>query len=455
MKFLAILCFFYFLAAQVPVFSAVVSTSHRVKHYAVSIVPNWHDRSIVGTLKLDLEFVSVSTTKSQQAFAEQLVLDVGELVIDTVEFAGLPLETQRSGSRLSIALVDIKKTSILSPTSPQTITLQYHGKPNRGLVFLPQHQQIFASFDTSHWMPCMASPLVRASFELTMLLPSSFAMVANGEAISKTTLNDGNTVHRWRQAEARPCYLYGFAAGNFIETNKQSGASVLRYLTPPTWTESEIHTVFAETASMLKFYEQKSGKAYPAATYTQVLVSAAAAQELDGFAILSEKYGRRVLADPTKHWIFSHELSHQWWGNQVTNHAWTEMWLNEGVASFLNAAYIEHRYGRAQYEKQIHASKIAYYKLRAEALDKPLIFETWDTPTASDRSLVYDKGSYVLHRLREELGDKLFWKGIRLYTSRFWGKSVRSKDLQDCMEKASQRRLDRFFNTWVYALPPS
>ena len=57
---------------------------------------------------------------------------------------------------------------------------------------------------------------------------------------------------------------------------------------------------------VIAFYADKAGVPFPAASYTQVLVGEPAAQEAAGFALLSEGYGRRVLADPTATWLAAH-----------------------------------------------------------------------------------------------------------------------------------------------------
>ena len=79
-----------------------------------------------------------------------------------------------------------------------------------------------------------------------------------------------------------------------------------------------------------------------------------------------------------------------------------------------------------------------------------LMRSTDELSTADDRTIVYQKGAYVLFRLRELLGDRPFWAGIRHYTRRYFGKSVTSRDFQTAMEESSGRSLSEFFAEWVY-----
>jgi aminopeptidase N len=137
----------------------------------------------------------------------------------------------------------------------------------------------------------------------------------------------------------------------------------------------------------------------------------------------------------------------------VTCAGWNHFWLNEGVATFMAAAYKEHRFGRGEYLREIESNRKNYVRVRDAGHDRSLVFPDWSHPTADDRTLVYDKGAYVLHLLREELGERAFWKGLRAYTRAYFGKSVTTADFQKAMERASGKDLSAFFNKWVYLKP--
>jgi aminopeptidase N len=114
------------------------------------------------------------------------------------------------------------------------------------------------------------------------------------------------------------------------------------------------------------------------------------------------------------------------------------------------AAYREHRFGRETYLNDLASMKARYEQVRARGNDRPLIFPNWDRPTADDRTLVYQKGGYVLHELRELLGDAAFWRGIKRYTTEHVGTSVTTQDFRAAMERASAKDLRAFFDRWVY-----
>src|SRR5262249_34810522 len=201
---------------------------------------------------------------------------------------------------------------------------------------------------------------------------------------------------------------------------------------------------------MLDFFAGRAGIPRRADAYPEVLVEKTAGQEAAGFALLSDAYGQAVLKEPTAVSLIAHELAHQWWGNLVTCRQWTHFWLNEGFATFMAAAYDEHRFGAGAYRQDIERARVRYEEVRRDGGDRSLVFPDWTRPSAVDRTIVYQKGAYVLHLLREQLGNEAFWTGIRRYTAAHAGQSVTTDDFKRAMEASSGSNLDAFFDKWVY-----
>jgi aminopeptidase N len=251
-----------------------------------------------------------------------------------------------------------------------------------------------------------------------------------------------------------PSYIYGFAAGRFSEASNSSGSLQLRYFGEG-FSAAELTDVFRETERTLRFFEQRSGVKYADASYSQVLAGDGIGQEMSSFALIPENYGRSALASGDTGGLGAHELAHQWWGNLITCREWSEFWLNEGFATYMVAAYLEERSGREAYLKQIEVSRGRYERVKAAGHDRPLVFPDWNHPTADDRTIVYHKGAYFLHVLRESIGDQPFWTGVRQYTIEHAGASVTSADFQRAMEAASGRDLSSLFAEWVFPPAPS
>jgi len=118
------------------------------------------------------------------------------------------------------------------------------------------------------------------------------------------------------------------------------------------------------------------------------------------------------------------------------------------------AAYLQHRFGNEVYAQQVERWHQRVEKLRAAGTDRSLVFKEWVKPTADDRAVVYQKGAYMLHLLREKLGDDAFWRGLRLYTRKYDGRSVTTADFRAALERGSGVNLTSFFATQVDSATP-
>jgi aminopeptidase N len=409
-----------------------------VLHYDTHVIPDMAGKRLSGTMRIRFR-VRAPTTAVE--------LDSGSLEIDSIRHGARRLRFSVQESRLRV-----EWPSPIQPGSEYEIDIAYHGAPRSGLAFVPEREQVFTTFSTSDWMVAIDAPSDRATLRLRLTVPADWRAAGSGELATNHTAS-GLTTHEWRLDTPAPTYTFGFAAGRFTEATQQTGRVALRYLGGD-MTEDELARVFRDTPDMLAFFESRAGVPYPAESYTQVLTAHGIGQEKSSLAILPEDYGRGVLADAQETWLSAHELAHQWWGNMVTCRDWRHFWLNEGFATFMVAADKEHRYGRESYLAEIEKIRARYERVRDMGKDRSLVFTDWDHPTADDRTIVYQKGAYVLHLLREALGDDIFWHGIQSYTQTHLGRSVLTADFQASMEQAARRSLQGFFDMWVYGPAP-
>ena len=405
--------------------------------YSLRLEPDIANKSLVG--KEFIKFVARTANLSE------VELNCGELAIDSVKEHGVARKFVRKDRKLIISLDKPAKLS-----EARELEIEYHGTPRRGIRFFPERQQIHTIFSTSQWMVCVDEPDDRATFLLSLILPPKLTAVGNGSPTPPSALPNGKMEHTFVQRYPIPTYIFGFAIGSFRTVTEPAGDHVTLLYLSEKHSDDELRRIFQDSRDMLAFYRKRAGVAYADRTYTQVLAAGGVEQEMSSFTALRETYGKDVLANERDIWLGAHEFAHQWWGNMVTCRDWTHFWLNEGIASFMASAYKEHRFGRAEYLKDIEEYRKNYEKVKNAGKDRSLVFPDWDHPTNEDRTLVYDKGAYVLHLLREELGDKVFWDGIRRYTRKYFGKSVVTSDFQQEMEAASNRSLKQFFDHWVY-----
>lgn len=405
-------------------------TNTDIIHYSVTVEPDIEKKSVSGSV-----LIRVHTTSNV------VVFDCGDLTIESVKENGKSVRFSVQDHKLRVSPGERK--------GERELEVRFHGTPRRGIRFFPDRQQVYTIFSTSQWMVCNDDPADKATLTMKLILPAALTAVANGEFVSQRELPDNKRIFEWRQKNPIPTYIFGFAVGPFRTIKQRHKNIELQYLVT-NYSDTEARRIFRDTPDMLDFFEDRAGVKYADKTYTQVLAAGGVEQEMSSFTALKESYGKQLLDNEQDLWLGAHEFAHQWWGNMVTCRDWNHFWLNEGVATFMAAAYLEHRFGRAAYLREIETYRANYEKVRAAGKDKSLVFPDWLNPTREDRTLVYDKGAYVLHLLREEMGERNFWKGLQIFTRRYFGKSVVTTDFVAAMEEAHGRSLKEFFAKWVY-----
>ena len=328
-----------------------------------------------------------------------------------------------------------------------TLVMSFAGSPKRDVVFTPD--EIHTGYFTCEAMICdVDRPDDRATLQLSLTLPTGMDAVAPGELVSRSPAAPGLETWRWREDRPYPSYLYGFAAGRYARAELAGGASLAVLYSGET--PERVQAMFADTARMVSFYEAKAGMTLPERRYTQVLVNQNGDQEDASLSMIEKGSIESILTDPQADGMVAHELAHQWWGNLVTCSDWKELWLNEGMAGFMTAAYQEQRWGRAAYDREIAVAQRAWDNAKKAGMDEPLSWAGAYSTLRDKRRIAYGKSMVFLDALRSELGDEMFWRGVRRYTQANAGRSVTAANFQKAFEAASGRDLSMTFKTWVY-----
>ena len=404
-----------------------------VDHYDVHLQPDLTAKRLAG--EETIEFHSVADG------LDTIELDASALNVSAVveDFASLPFE--RRGE-----LLIVHENKPVRLGEERKLTIRYEARPTRGLKFFDD--QVWAAYFTSDWMVCNERADDRATLRLAITENKGLGVAASGRLMTVETLGLFR-VSEWEQTDEVPPFVFGFAVGNFAESSAQEDKTKLRLLGPPSMAK-DLPRIFHETGSAFRFLVEKSGMPYREKTYTQVLLHDGPEQEAAELTLLPEKYGQTLLSKPDDLWLLVHELAHQWYGIGIACRDWSDFWLSEGMASFLADVYLGEKFGQARYDREIEQARTGYEQAKADGKDRPLSFRDWNLPREAGGRLPYNKGAWVLHLLRREIGEEAFWRGLRVYTKNNWGKQVTSRDFEKAMESVTDTPLEQFFATWVY-----
>ncbi len=412
-------------------------------------------RSFTGVASLTVTPVNGNVTA--------LTLDAVDLDIKQVDATGgVALRWDYDGKKLALLfdhpLPQDKLTTIniryrcVEPIDGMTWALPDEAYPHRPLVIHTQGEPTFARY----WFPCLDSPVDRCTTEVEVTIPSPFFALSNGKLVDRKDSSDGKrTTFHYRQEQPHVFYLVTLVIGKFNEVKDTWRGIDVQYFLPEGSGEAA-RLSYGKTPDMLEYFSNKLAFPYPYAKYAQVTVPLfsfggmenTSATTMGDTAILTP----HAAIDQDLEGLISHELAHQWFGDLITCRSWEHLWLNEGFATFMGSVWKERSKGREEYLYDFW-KRFPRIAANDRTDDGPgILFKEYRHPNEVFRfkgSMPYIKGSCVLHMLRHQLGETIFWNGLRSYVAAHAYQQVETNDLRRSFEVASGRNLERFFDQWV------
>jgi aminopeptidase N len=149
--------------------------------------------------------------------------------------------------------------------------------------------------------------------------------------------------------------------------------------------------------------------------------------------------------------FMAHELAHQWWGQGVAPASYRGRWLSEAWAQYSAALWVRHREGEGAFRDML--DRMARWARRHDddgPVDLGVRLGHLKQDRRIQRAIVLNKGAWVLHMLRELLGDPAFFAGARTFLDEHrYGKAT-TRDLRAALEEAGGRDLEPYFERWIY-----
>ncbi len=424
------------------------------QHYVLRVSFDRAKKTIVGNTTISL--------KPLAAKFRTVELDAVDLKFTSValEETDTPLTYRTLADKVIVTL-----DKAYTPDDTISIRFKYTAKPVKGIYFVEAANNRSAQIWTQgepdearHWFPSFDFPSDKATTEQYITASSDETVIGNGEMLEKADSGNGTTTWHFKMHVPHSTYLVSFVVGKYAKVEEKYKTIPLGYYVYP-GREAIVKDAYGRSVDIMAFFEEVTGVAYPYSKYDQTMVAEfhfggmenITATTMADTEILGadSDFGRSAAMD-----LVSHEMSHSWFGNLVTCRNWAELWLNEGFATYMEAAYRERAFGRDSYIAKVRSDALNFviddtitrrrhglYNLRAGDLSS--LFD--------NSAVTYSKGGAVIHMLREQVGTEAFWKAINAYLNRHKFGNVESTDLKREMEAASGQDLKWFFDQWVYS----
>ena len=422
-----------------------------IRHIALDMEILVDRKSIAATARVDIARVDRS--------AKELSLDAIGFEIEAVEVGA-----EASGFEAAQHTYDGETLRVAIPESAAetSVRVRYRATPRRGMYFLAPDEHVRSrpnqvwtqcqDEDARHIFPCHDKPHIKQTTECRVTVPAGWSVLSNGELVEKPAEGGPSTFH-WKMNEPHPSYLFTIVAGEFSILEDEVNGVPLTYWVPRGREEDGKRT-FRRTPAMIEHFGRLTGVAYPWNKYAQVVVSDfifggmenTTATTMYEHILLDQRAALDITADD----LIAHELAHQWFGDYVTCRDWSHGWLNEGFATFMEHVDRESHLGKDEYSYGLWLDFEMYAGEAHGRYKRPIVCQDYEAPIDIFDRHLYEKGGLVLHALRTELGDDVFWKGVGTYLRRHAKGVVETRDLQRALEDVSGRSLERFFEQWVF-----
>jgi len=331
------------------------------------------------------------------------------------------------------------------------VTVYYRGTPSDGLVIGTNVHGRRAAFADNwpnrahHWFPCEDHPSDKATVQFTIEVPAEWRAVANGRLLGVDTLASERLVWRWREDRPIPVHTMVVGTGEMsVAVLGDSDAVRQTVWTFPEDSAFAVQRPFRRAAEMLAVMSRVVGP-FPYEKLAHVESSTRYGGMENSSAIF---YAERGYADRTMgEGVVAHEIAHQWFGDAVSQRDWHHLWLSEGFASYFGPLFFE-LIGEAEtFASAMRSNRTRY--LQSAVVARPVIDTAVDNAFELLNANNYQKGAWVLHMLRAELGDSVFFAGIRDYYELFRDSTVLTSDFAAVMSRRAGRSLDWFLMQWL------
>lgn len=382
-------------------------------------------------------------------------LDLQQLTVDSVKFNNQITPFNYISPSLELT------TAPLSLQDTQKVTVYYHGTPVRdpywgGFYFTSQYaynmgvgmQSVPPSFGRC-WYPCIDDFQDKATYQFHIETNAANKAVAGGILVDSLTLPGGNRVWSWALDNPIPTYLASIAVGPYQvyedTIHLEEGVIPIEIYAPET-SISKIAGSFVNLKTVARGFEERFGTyVWPRIGYVLVPFSSGAMEHATNIAYpIVAVNGGTTYQD-----LLIHEFSHSWFGNLLTCSEAQTMWINEGFARYseIIAEEILDPIGVTALKSWVSLHR---YVLKKAHQDDGGYFALNQVPqSVTYGTTTYDKGGVVVHGLRKQMGDSLFFVSQKLLFNQNRYGNVSSLEYFQKMSTISGLNLIPFYEGWV------
>jgi aminopeptidase N len=402
-------------------------------HYDLDLAWTPRTRTLVGMATIELR-----STRD----GDHLQLDLGEpLEVSAVTLDGAAVAFEHTGKELVVTapvaederyVLQVSYSGTPEPTPAPTTRSDFDAS---GWTITPDGetwtmQEPYGAFT---WYPVNDQPSDKAFYDISVTVPSPWVGIANGEMTDQSE-HDGLTTTSWHLSEPASSYLVTVATGDYTRTSNTSASGVeISYWVPAD--RPGLAQGLPAAAAGLDWLEALLGP-YPFDSLGFLVVDSKSGMETQTMITLGTTDYTTSAA------VLVHEMAHQWYGDEITPDDWRDVWMNEGMAMYLQGCWQAEQDGVSV--DSVMDDYASFEGSMRAASGPPAAYD----PTEFGQGNVYYGPALMWHELRTRIGDDKFWRVVRAWPARDPGTNAdREEYLSWLVEHTGVDR--SFFDDWL------
>jgi len=431
------------------------------RRYELRLEPDLEAFTFAGAMAVDIEV---------QAPVDEIVLNAAELDIsrgdlDGVALAGIACDEEHERAVLRLGEPAAAGPARLHLSFCGTLNDQLRGFYRSTFTDDDGHQRViaatqFESTNARRAFPCWDEPDLKATFEVTLVVPEDLMAVSSGTEVGARPTDDGRRAVSFAPTMEMSTYLLAFVVGPLEATEPIEVNGTPMRIVHPIGKGHLTEYALDAGAYCLGFFEGYFAIGYPGDKLDLVAIPdfAFGAMENMGCVTFREIL---LLLDPdtstqqerqTAVDVIAHELAHMWFGNLVTMKWWNGIWLKEAFATFCEMLAVDAY--RPDWKRWLAfgLSRAAAFDVDALAATRPIEYPVVSPADAEGMYdlLTYEKGAAVVRMLEQYLGAGEFRDGVRHYLRRHSYANTETHDLWDALAESTGEPVRDVMESWIF-----
>ena len=408
------------------------------------------------TAKADISFGDLNKKEvfGTIQYTFEILKDVDSVFVDARAFKNIKyvLDDTFKGEKYNGSQLIVKHN--FKKGDVHVLDITWETQPKKAMYFIDWshsegNKQIWTQGQgkyTSNWLPSFDDMNEKVEFDISISFNNGYHVISNGKLIKKD-INGSQAKWHYNMEAPMASYLVAIAIGKYHKKVEYSNSNIPLELYYYPKDSLKFEPTYRYTKKIFDFLENEIEVPYPWQNYKQIPVKdfLYAGMENTSTTIFSDSFVIDSVAFVDKNYVNvnAHELAHQWFGDLVTETSGTHHWLQEGFATYYALLAEKAIFGEDYYHWRLYE-----YANELLAQDKAGQSTSLLNPKSSSVTF-YKKGAWVLHILREKIGDKAFTKAVKSYLLKHQFKNVETNDFISEVEVTSGLDLSKFKNDYL------